>query len=231
MLIVDFMVDFKASQMWHRDFHFLTLSWNIYYIFLYILMNKKKMIFFLPKASFGLRVLSLPASVCLCVHPSVCMCGKQLLVRAITHHPFKVESPNLDYRYKRPLLRSLLFWGLIDLDLQGQIQLQSQNLPHFELVCAITHHPFKLGPPNLDQMCKILWLRSILFWGLIELDMSNLTYFQNTVYLHRFCVFEIFVRLAKTDENGVCSTSYMAAHIYVRPQGRVMDRGTVDLYL
>ena len=33
-----------------------------------------------------------------------------------------------------------------------------------------------------------------MFWGLIELDMSN---FQNPVYLHRFCVFEIFVRPAK----------------------------------
>ena len=61
--------------------------------------------------------------------------------------------------------------------------------------------------------------------------MSNLTYFQNPVYLHGFCVFEIFVRLAKTDENVVCSTSYMAAHVNVCPQGRVMDRGTVELYL
>ena len=29
----------------------------------------------------------------------------------------------------------------------------------------ITHHLFKLGPRNLDQRCKIPWLRSILFWG------------------------------------------------------------------
>ena len=42
-------------------------------------------------------------------------------VRAITHHPFKLGSPNLDHRCKRPWLRSLLFWGVIDLDLQGQI--------------------------------------------------------------------------------------------------------------
>ena len=65
------------------------------------------------------------------------------------------------------------------------------------VVCAITYHLFKLGPPNLDQMCKIPWLRSLSVWGLIEFDMSNLTYFQNPVYSHRFCVFEIFVRLAK----------------------------------
>ena len=108
---------------------------------------------------------------CVCV--SVSLCVNHLLVRAITWDPFKLGSPNLKHRYKRPWLRSLLFWGVIDLHLQGQIYLQSQNLPHFELVRAITHHPFKLGPPNLDQRCKIPRLRSLLFWGLIELDMSN----------------------------------------------------------
>ena len=66
------------------------------------------------------------------------------------------------------------------------------------LVRSITHHPFKLGPQNLDQRCKIPWLRSLLFWWWIELDMSNLTYFQNPVCLHRFCVSEIFVRPIKT---------------------------------
>ena len=67
---------------------------------------------FLPEASFALRVLSLPLSV----RPSVTK-----FVRAITHHPFKLGSPNLDQRCKTPWLRSLLFWGSINLDLQGQI--------------------------------------------------------------------------------------------------------------
>ena len=40
---------------------------------------------------------------------------------------------------------------MIDCDLQGQIELQSQNLPHFELVHAITHHQLKLQFPNLEQ--------------------------------------------------------------------------------
>ena len=57
----------------------------------------------------------------LCVCVSVCMCVNHLLVRAITRDPFKLGSPNLDQRCKRPWLRSLLFWGAIDLDLQGQI--------------------------------------------------------------------------------------------------------------
>ena len=77
---------------------------------------------FLPEASFGLQVLSLPAFVCLCVRVSVRVCINHGLVRTITHHSFKLESPNLEQRCKRPWLRSLLFLGMIDLDLQeGQI--------------------------------------------------------------------------------------------------------------
>ena len=182
---------------------------------------------FLPEACMAI-------AYCRCLRLSVCPCVNHLLVRAMTRDPFKLRSPNLNHRCKRPWLRSLLFLGGGGGDWpipSRSIYLWSKNLPHFELVRAITHHPFKLGPPNLDQMFKIPWLRSLLSRGLIKLDMSNLTYFQNPVYLHHFCVFEIFVRLAKTDENGLCSTSYMAAHINVRPQGRVMDRGTVELYL
>ena len=72
---------------------------------------------FLPEASFGLRVLSLPSCVCVCVSVN------HELVRAIIHQPFKLGSPNLDQRCKRPWLRALLFSGAIDLDLQGQIKL------------------------------------------------------------------------------------------------------------
>ena len=48
--------------------------------------------------------------------------------------------------------------------------------------------------------------------------MSNLTYFQNPVYLHHFCVFEIFVRpVKKTDETESVPhpkwlRTYMFAH-------------------
>ena len=63
--------------------------------------------FFLPEASFGLQILSLPASVC----PYVCVCVNHELVCMITHCPLKLGSPNLDQRCKTPWLRSLLFWG------------------------------------------------------------------------------------------------------------------------
>ena len=90
---------------------------------------------FLPEASYGLRVLSLPASVCVCVCVCMCVCVSvnHQFVRTITCHPLKLQSPNLDQKCKTPWLRSLLFLGFIDLDLQGQIELKSQNLPHFGL--------------------------------------------------------------------------------------------------
>ena len=142
---------------------------------------------FFPEASFGLRVLSLPASVCV----SVRVCGNHLLVHTITHHPFKLGSPNLDHRCKRPWLRSLLFWGVIDLDLQGQILLQSQKLPHLELVGTISHPLFKLGSPNLGQRCKIPGLRFLIILGLIGLDLQFNFQFSNPffyqTYLRCFC--------------------------------------------
>ena len=114
---------------------------------------------FLPEAGFGHRLLSLPASVCPYVHMSV----NAELARARTHHPFKFGSRVS----KKTLLRSLLFCGAIDFDLQGQIYLKSPNLPNFELVRTITHQLFKLGSPHLDQRCEILvhWLRCPLFCG------------------------------------------------------------------
>ena len=73
---------------------------------------------FLPEASFGLRVLSLPA----CVRVSV----NHELVCAITRHKFELESPNHQIWTKKCKIfcsRPLLFWGLIGLDLPGQISL------------------------------------------------------------------------------------------------------------
>ena len=93
-------------------------------------------------------------------------------VRTIAHQPFKLGSTNLDQRCKRPWLRFLLFCGTIDHDLQGQIELQSQNLPHFELVHAITHHQLKLEFPNMEQKCILALFRSLPILGLIEIDLQ-----------------------------------------------------------
>ena len=106
--------------------------------------------------------------VCVCVRVSV----NHEFVRAITHQPFKLWSPNVDQRCKRPWLRALLFCGMIDRYLKGQIELQSQNLPHFELVHAITHHQLKLQFPNLEQKCILALFRSLPILGLIEFDLQ-----------------------------------------------------------
>ena len=89
-----------------------------------------------------------------------------------TYTTFKLGSPNLDQRCKRPWLRALLFCGMIDRDLQGQIEPQSQNLPHFELVHAITHHQLKLQFPNLEQTCILPLFKSLPILGLIEIDLQ-----------------------------------------------------------
>ena len=103
---------------------------------------------------------------CRCLRVCVCLSVNHQLVPAITHQPFKLESPNLDQRCKRPWLRSRLFFGTIDLELQGQIELKSQNLPHVELVRAISHHQLKSIFPNLGQKCILALLRSLLIFGL-----------------------------------------------------------------
>ena len=120
----------------------------------------------------GIVVACVCVCVCVCVCLSVCLCVNHEFVRAITHHLFKLGSPNLDQRCKRPWLRSLLFLGVIDLDLQGQIWLQSRILPHFEFVRAIIIKRLKLESPCLGQKCIFIWFRSLLILGLINLELQ-----------------------------------------------------------
>ena len=54
----------------------------------------------------------LSSGYCCYLHLSVCVSAHHQVVRAITQHPFQSR--------KRPCLRSLLFYGAIDLELQGQ---------------------------------------------------------------------------------------------------------------
>ena len=59
---------------------------------------------------------------------------------------------------------------MIDHDLQGQIE--PQNLPHFELVHAITHHQLKLQFPKLEQKCILALFRSLPILGFIKIDLQ-----------------------------------------------------------
>ena len=76
---------------------------------------------------FGPWVLSLPGSVCVCV--CVCLSVCQIrVVHAITHHPFKLESPTLDQKMQNILLKVPIICGLIDRNLPGQIYLHLKIL-------------------------------------------------------------------------------------------------------
>ena len=60
------------------------------------------------------------------------------------------------------------------------------------------------------------------FWGSIGLDRSNLTKFQNPVYLHRFCVSEIFVGHAKAESDALFHIPHGSAHMLIplrKPRG------------
>ena len=120
---------------------------------------------FLPEASFGLPVLSSPASVCV----SVCVC-QSLACPRDNLGPVQARIAKFGPKMQKTLVKVPIVLGG---NCQGQIYLQSQNLPHFELVRTITHHPFKLGSPNLDQRWKIAWWRSLLFWVAIHLDLQG----------------------------------------------------------
>ena len=65
-----------------------------------------------------------------------------------------------------------------------------------EHVCAITRHKFKLESPNLDQKMQNILLKVPIVLGTDWAwpSRSNFTLLKNYVYLHRFCIFEIFVR-------------------------------------
>ena len=76
---------------------------------------------------------------------------------------------------------------MIDRDLQGQIKPQSQNLPHSELVHAITHHQLKLQFPNLEQKCILALFKSLSILGLIEIDLQFNFLFQTQTKLSFLC--------------------------------------------
>ena len=64
---------------------------------------------------------------------------------------------------------------------------KSQNLPHFELVHAITHHQLKLQFPNLEQICILALFRSLPILGLIEIDPQFNFQFQTQTKLSFLC--------------------------------------------
>ena len=73
---------------------------------------------FLPEASFALGVLSLPASLCVCV--SVCVCQSRVCPRD-NSLPVQARITKFGAQMQNTLVKVPIVCGVIDLDLQGQI--------------------------------------------------------------------------------------------------------------
>ena len=111
--------------------------------------------------------LSLAMCVYICLHEYIF----SIFVRVITHHPVQARITKFGPGVHNNLVEISIFSGVIDLDLQDQIELQSQNLPYFELVHAVSHHhQVELEPPILCKRCETPWLSSLLFWGWLTLS-------------------------------------------------------------
>ena len=115
--------------------------------------------------------------VCLCVYVCMCVCvcscvSQPELVRTMTHHPFKIGSPNLDQSSKYFKIH-IFVWNFVALTLTFKVKCNLKV--HFEVACTKKHYLLKPLSPNLDQRCKTPWLRSPLLWGTWPLALGQLT--------------------------------------------------------
>ena len=72
--------------------------------------------------------------------------------------------------------------------------LKIQIYSHFGFVWTITHHPFKLGSPNLDQRCILAVLRSLSILGLIYIDLQSHFQFWKLFFLPNLFICTVLVR-------------------------------------
>ena len=128
---------------------------------------------FSPEASFGLRVLSSPASVCLSMCPCVCVCVYQSL--ACPHDNSSAVHARITkfgWETQNTLVKMPIFlggWSTLNYKVKFNLKVE------FYLILSKPHDNFllvKLESLNLDQKCILVWLRSLLFWRLIDLDLQ-----------------------------------------------------------
>ena len=102
------------------------------------------------------------ACVCVCVCLSVC---QSLACPRNISGPVQARITKFGPKMQKTLVKvSIVLWTARRWPSRSKSTSKSKFTP-FELVRTITHQPFKLGSPNLDQRCKMSWLRSLLFWG------------------------------------------------------------------
>ena len=101
-----------------------------------------------------------------------CWCAGDFRSQCISRHGIDTPKPEYSVSSIRRVNIPFAIWG--DWPWPSR-----SNLPHVELVRTITHHPFKLGSPNLDQRCKIPWLNVL---GEIDLDLQGQIYLKITKF-------------------------------------------------
>ena len=116
---------------------------------------------FLPEASFGLRLLSLPASVyvCVCVCLSVC---QSLASPRDNTGPVRARITKFRPKMQQTLV-NVVNWSTLIFTVKLNLKVQI-----YPILASLRHNsPFievKLGSPILDQSCKIPWLSSLFFY-------------------------------------------------------------------
>ena len=152
---------------------------------------------------YNFRYCRFPSSARQCVCPSMC---QPWACPQITYVPFKPGSPNLYQRCKTPWSRSLLFWEWLTLTFKAKFNFKVKIYPILSLSALLTHQPFYLGSPNLDQGCKIPWSRSLLFCGVMTLTFKlKLPESQNFIIYAQFyhqskytCLWRIYITAMTT---------------------------------
>ena len=120
-----------------------------------------------PVLAFG-YCRGLHLSVC----PSVRPCVNHQLVHAITHHPFKLGSLNLDHRCKRPWLRSLLFLGWMTWTFKVKLNSKSTFTPFWACPCHNSPPIEVIISKFGKQKCILALFRSVPILSFIEIDLQ-----------------------------------------------------------
>ena len=82
----------------------------------------------LPLARLDLDIVVACVSLAICLRVRVRVCANLKIVQSITHRPIKLDSPKDGQKAQNTYIGKRSYWGAINLDLQGEIQLESQNL-------------------------------------------------------------------------------------------------------
>ena len=150
-----FVWNFKG-HLWNSTQNILPIHWKMWFLYNTEILRALRF-----KSSY--TFLKRPPGVF--VYPSVCLPITSLSMwQFIT--PFKLGSTNLNQRCQTPLVKSPIVLGSDWSWLQGQIYLESQILPNFELVHVISLQWFTLSP-NLYQKLILAILKFILILDLI----------------------------------------------------------------